>query len=336
MGGKSKSPPPAPAAPDPAKTVAAEASQNRVTTFRPDGSIAQEFGYIDNDTGAFIAGAPPGSDLPQAAVKTTETGFESDLRGIQEGTALGTAEALSGNVDALGSVPTYDPNGNEIATTIYNRSADLLREDMDRSNSRLQTTLQARGLAPGSAGYNNAVREAQRTENEAWSNLATDAVLAAQGEARADFSAEEAERANRIGELAPLLGGSYIQAGAQPIATSAPSLNVGGAYAQNYAGQMNDYNARLGAWQNQQSANNQLLATGASIGSALLFSDQRLKRNLTRIGRTPGGLGVYRFRYFWSAVWHVGVLAQEALALQPHAVKAAPNGYLVVNYEEIR
>jgi hypothetical protein len=273
--GKSVKSTPAPT-PEPAsKQVSAEASQNRVTTFRPDGSTALEYGYIGSD-GNFVAGAPAQSDLPQAAVKTTETDFERQIREKQEAAALGTADVIGQNVDSLSPAPTYDPTASGMAQQIYDRSADLLREDIERSSTRLDNNLQARGLAPGSTAFNRAKQSADRTENEAWSNLAQDAVLAAQGESRADYATQESERANRYGELAALFGGQYAQAGAQPIAQGAPSLNVGGAYQNAYNQQMTAYNAAL-AQQQQQNAGWGSLASAAGAGLGMLLCSRDLK-----------------------------------------------------------
>lgn len=276
--GKSGGSAPAPPQTNPTQEIADESSQNRLTTYRPDGSIAVEYGYIDGG-GGFVGGASPEADLPQAAVRTTETEFEEQLRGIQEAAALGTANTLSGNVDALTTAPTYDATANDMAQRIYDRSAGLLREDIADSSKRLDTNLQARGLAPGSAAYNSAIQDAQRTESEAWSNLAQDAVLAAQGEARADYAAKESERASRLGELAPLMGGSYMPAGYQSVATGGSGVNVSGAYANKYASEMANYNAQMQAQQQRNAATNSLIGTGASLGGMLLFCSETLKRD---------------------------------------------------------
>ena len=67
-------------------------------------------------------------------------------------------------------------------------------------------------------------------------------------------------------------------------------------------------------------------------GSNTTVSDARLKREISRIGTHPLGLGIYRFKYLWSDTAYLGVLAQEVVEKAPHAVTAGPGNYLAVDY----
>ena len=73
-------------------------------------------------------------------------------------------------------------------------------------------------------------------------------------------------------------------------------------------------------------------AAGEAGGFGALFSDRRLKRDITKVGRLENGLNVYVFRYLWNAVRHVGVTADEVLKVKPEAVITPPSGYLAVDY----
>ncbi len=75
-------------------------------------------------------------------------------------------------------------------------------------------------------------------------------------------------------------------------------------------------------------------ASGRTITTVTseLPSDRRLKTGIIRVGTHPAGFGLYRFRYLWSEIEHVGVLAQEVLEVLPHAVICGDDGYLRVNY----
>jgi hypothetical protein len=64
-------------------------------------------------------------------------------------------------------------------------------------------------------------------------------------------------------------------------------------------------------------------------------SDIRLKRDVAEVGQLPDGLHLYRFRYLWSDTVYVGVMAQEALAIEPEAVVRGQDGYLRVDYDRI-
>jgi outer membrane immunogenic protein len=64
-------------------------------------------------------------------------------------------------------------------------------------------------------------------------------------------------------------------------------------------------------------------------------SDVRLKRDLVRLRTLDNGIGIYRFRYFWSDELYVGVMAQEVSKVIPEAVTEAPDGYLRVDYTRL-
>jgi hypothetical protein len=89
--------------------------------------------------------------------------------------------------------------------------------------------------------------------------------------------------------------------------------------------------------QGQQGVNGfgQLLQLGMTGAGLWAMSDRRLKRDVTRIGELPSGLPVYTYRYVWDAdapVWRVGVMADEAQEVIPHAVAEHESGYLMVDY----
>lgn len=67
----------------------------------------------------------------------------------------------------------------------------------------------------------------------------------------------------------------------------------------------------------------------ASIGSSI-FSDERLKSNIKRVGTHPLGIGVYDYDKFGKR--ERGLLAQEVEEVMPEAVKEHSSGYKKVNY----
>ena len=62
------------------------------------------------------------------------------------------------------------------------------------------------------------------------------------------------------------------------------------------------------------------------------ISDRRLKADIEKLGEREDGLGIYAFRYLWSPIRHIGVMAQEVLNVKPEAVIHLPGGYMAVNY----
>jgi hypothetical protein len=67
-------------------------------------------------------------------------------------------------------------------------------------------------------------------------------------------------------------------------------------------------------------------------GAASAMSDRRLKRDIERVGATPGGTPLYRFKYLWSDDEHVGVMADEA---PPEAVTIALADVAMVDYAKV-
>jgi len=67
---------------------------------------------------------------------------------------------------------------------------------------------------------------------------------------------------------------------------------------------------------------------GGLIG---FFSDDRLKEDVTLVGRRGDGLGIYRFRFHESDKFYEGVMASEVAVIYPEAVREH-EGYQVVDY----
>lgn len=96
------------------------------------------------------------------------------------------------------------------------------------------------------------------------------------------------------------------------------------ATADQYAAQMAKYNADL-------QARGGFLSGLASLGSAAIISDRRLKTNIQLVGTRPDGLNVYSYDYVWGQP-AVGVMADEVAALRPEALGPTMFGYATVNY----
>jgi hypothetical protein len=89
----------------------------------------------------------------------------------------------------------------------------------------------------------------------------------------------------------------------------------------------------MGVFSNALNAGGSAAQGASAIMTAL--SDRRLKADVEKLGERPDGLGVYAFRYLWSPVRHIGVMAQEVLGVKPEAVVHLPGGYMAVNYGAI-
>lgn len=74
----------------------------------------------------------------------------------------------------------------------------------------------------------------------------------------------------------------------------------------------------------------------AKIAGLFMASDERVKRDIRRVGATDDGLGVYTFRYIDDGPEgpvHLGLMAQEVEKVRPEAVIETPEGVKMVNYE---
>lgn len=92
----------------------------------------------------------------------------------------------------------------------------------------------------------------------------------------------------------------------------------------------------------QQNISNLMGLGQLGIGAGMLFSDGRLKRDITKISSTPID-GINKYSWFWndkanSLNLHgvdYGYLADEVALKYPHLVELDYSGYNKVNYEEL-
>lgn len=82
--------------------------------------------------------------------------------------------------------------------------------------------------------------------------------------------------------------------------------------------------------QARNSTKSSLLNAGGSIAAASMFSDIRLKENITPVG-VENGKRIYEFNYKGQPERYRGVMAQEV----PEATIVMPNGYLAVDYDKL-
>ena len=83
---------------------------------------------------------------------------------------------------------------------------------------------------------------------------------------------------------------------------------------------------------------------GMQILGAFMSSDERLKEDITKIGKLESGLNLYRWSWNDKAKamginaetnMTVGVIAQEALEVIPEAVMKFDDGYYRVDYSKV-
>lgn len=145
--------------------------------------------------------------------------------------------------------------------------------------------------------------------------------------------AEEMQRRGlTINEMNAILTGQQI---GMP---SMPGFNAAQASAAtDYSGAAKDqYGAAMDAFNAQQQQTQGLMQGGMS--AAMMFSDIKLKKNISATDLTRGKLPIYAYHYLWqddSEPRILGVMAQDVELVYPDAVVVHKSGYKMVNYARI-
>ncbi len=148
--------------------------------------------------------------------------------------------------------------------------------------------------------------------------------------ARNQWLQEQYQQRNQpINEISALLSGAqvtgpnFVNSANSQIATT----DVAGIINQ-------DYQNRLGAWQQQQQQSGGILGGLFGLGNSLIMaSDRRVKTDIERVGTLDNGLPVYLYRYKTGGPPHIGVMAQDVQEKNPDAVHDI-NGVLHVDYRK--
>jgi hypothetical protein len=300
-------------------TAVSQARLNNVNQVTPYGSLT------------YTAG-PEVNGVPQYTATTTLSPEQQNLYnlGTQTQTNLGQI-----GVDQSGKVRDILNTPFDLNSSISTQQADIAKTLLDpvwqQREGALRTRLANQGIAEGSEAYTNAMRDFGMQRDNAYNS----ALL--QGRSQAEQEALT-QRNQPLNEITALLGGSQVQ---QPSFTNTPSTgiqpaNYEGDVAQNYAGQLQAYNA-------QTSQNNAMLGGLFGLAAAPLggwayngfkLSDERLKEDIEEVGETDGGLPIYTYRYKGEPTVHMGVMAQEVEKMMPEAVRNFGK-FKAVNYEAI-
>lgn len=352
------SPPPAP---DPQQTAQAQAAANKETAISQ-----QQLNMVNQYTpygnleyrkrGTYGDGTPAYSAYQTLAPKQAQMKTLTDDAGIKYGqTANNQLSAISGALSkpmsfgSLGPAPMFNQEyRDEIAQSMYDR----LNPQFDRDQNALEQKLVNQGLMPGSEAWNQALGDMNRAKTDA--RLAIDS--AALGQAAQMYGLEESGRNSRINEiamlrsqplneLAAMLTGSQVQ---NPQFVNTPvtgvaNTDVAGPIYANYQGALNNYNQRQASGNGFMSG---LFNLGGSLGAGFLgseagsaalaglFSDRRLKKNVSKIGELSNGLNLYEYEYIWGGGRKVGVMADEVKAVLPSAVFNV-GGFDAVDYNKV-
>lgn len=127
-------------------------------------------------------------------------------------------------------------------------------------------------------------------------------------------------------QISPLLAAAGYAGGAPLNATSQYASGMGSLFG-NTGTQTQTSSPNIGQM---------LLSAAANAAGTAAMSDVRLKEDIRRVGMTDGGLPVYTYRYKGDPVTQMGVMAQEVAHFQPHALGPKVQGFMSVEYSEVR
>lgn len=205
-----------------------------------------------------------------------------------------------------------------------------LQPTLESNDEALRTRLANQGISIGSTAYGREQALAGQRANDLYLQAAMQGI-GLDTNARKDALNEAYTAQSRPLDLINALRtGSQVQAPqfanyAQQERTSGP--NISGAV-------QNQYSANLDAANAQNAYNQQMMQGLFSIGGAMM-SDKRLKTNITKVGKTDGGLDIYTYNYVWGGPTQMGVMAQDVEKVNPEAVIEVA-GYKAVNYAKVK
>jgi hypothetical protein len=309
----------APDYPDPEETAAAQTASNKETAiaqyglaatnqFTPTGSLTyQQIGTWEDGTPRYRATQTLSEDQQGLLDSSEQLGQTMLNTGNQQATAV--QDLLSQPLD-LSNSATED--------YLFDLGSQQLDPYYDQEQEQMVTQLANQGIMPGSEAYTNAMSDFNDYKNDAYNEL----LLTGHQTAVNDMTLE---RSQPLNELNAMMSGSQVAPPPQNYAqTPQPGVNptdVAGITNAAYQAEMAQYSAMMGG----------LFSLGSAAVGGWAMSDERLKTDIVRVGETPGGIGIYTFRWKDTGNPDIGFIAQDVERIAPHAVKEV-NGVKMVNY----
>jgi hypothetical protein len=322
-----------PKPPDPAKTAAAQSGLNLDTALTqqimgmtgqvgPWGSTT----YDEAGSTSFVNSQGRTVTIPRYTQTTTYNPEQQaifDKTTQAQGNLADLAVQQSDAMQRHFATP-FEFNNQDAANWAYDLAAQRILPQQQEAQKALETRLMNSGLRPGTAAWDSEMRRMTNANTDQMNQLA----LTSRGQA---FNEANITRNQPINELTALMSGSQI-AGPNTGFSPTPQPSVAGV---DYTGLVSDnYQAQL---QNSGGIMGGMFGLAGSLGGAAIkagmFSDARLKTDISRIGELPNGLPLYLFRYRDGGPMQM--MAQDVAQVQPDAVFADPgSGFLKVDYEQ--
>jgi hypothetical protein len=241
-----------PKQPDPIVTAQAQSGMNRDTAVasqminmtnqvNPWGSVM----YNNSGSSSFVDSQGNTISVPQYTQTTTLSPEQQaifDKSQAAESNIAGIAQDQSAKLGEYLNDP-FKFDNQAAADWAYDLGASRIRPEQQRQNEALHTRLINSGLRPGSAAYDNAMRQLGEQNNDQWNQLA----LQGRGQA---FGEALARRNQPINEITALLSGSQVS---NPATMSGPTpqtqvagTDYAGLVNSNYQAKVANQNALMG------------------------------------------------------------------------------------------
>lgn len=272
-------------------------------------------------TGVDLLGDLSGKPQEEAAANAARYQYASTMAGIEDNKlARAEQQALLAPFRGVADnnvLNMYRETGSGQPSYAYDPNQDaLLNNALNRTTRAVMDAQAAKGkLASG--GTRTALMEA-----------IAPIYMQRQGQ---DFEQKYNAQNQRFNQLGQLVSTGHNAAAGQGAALSNATNNITelrnqGANAQ-AAGAMGQANAQAQGTQNM---------LGLAAMAASMFSDERMKEDIERIGEMDDGTPIYTYKYKGDNKTQMGVMAHEARKKHPEAVAKDPlTNMLMVNYSRL-
>lgn len=273
-------------------------------------------------TGVDLLGDLSGKPQEEAAANAARYQYASTMAGIEDNKlARAEQQALLAPFRGVADnnvLNMYRETGSGQPSYAYDPNQDaLLNNALNRTTRAVMDAQAAKGkLASG--GTQTSLMEA-----------IAPIYMQRQGQ---DFEQKYNAQNQRFNQLGQLVSTGHNAAAGQGAALSNATNNITelrnqGANAQ-AAGAMGQANAQAQGTQNM---------LGLAAMAASMFSDERMKEDIERIGEMDDGTPIYTYKYKGDNKTQMGVMAQEARKKHPEAVAKDPlTNMLMVNYGKLK
>jgi len=335
MGKKSPPKPPTPPSPQAVAsaqtgtnigTAVANSYLNNINQVGPDGSVRYtQDGFTDwkDPTSGKVY------QIPKWTQTTQLSEAQQRLYDLNQGTdteLAGMAGEQAKRLRSLLSEPV-NLNNEAVEQRLFDLADRRFAPQKQREMEGLRTDLANQGITQGSEAYDRAMGRFGETWNDRYNQLALTG--------RQQAIQETLQARNQpLNEIIGITSGTQVglpQFSAAPNNYNIPTTDYAGIVNNNFAQQMQGYNAQMANRQNNMGMLGGLFSGLGSIAAA--FSDERLKENIKQVGKTNDGQKIYSYNYKGDSKPQMGLIAQEVKKKHPNAVmKDKASGFLMVDY----